>query len=284
MQTLVTIGQFSRLSHLTVTTLRHYHEVGLLTPARIDASGYRRYGVDQVQQAQLVRRLRQLDMPVPDVAAVLAAPTERARDTAIAEHLRKMEETLGRTTQVVASLRLLLQTQDKPVDVEYRTIPAMTVLNISAQVSRTDVGNWCAAVFPELYMALAGAGVDPAGPGGATYDQQFFECDLGEVVAFVPLVSPVDTTGRVESGTLAAGRFAVAVHSGGFDEVDRTYGRLGSHVAEHDIALDLPIREHYLIGPNHTPDAQLWRTEVWWPINPTAASHQPTQPTISKEK
>src|SRR6478609_934527 len=77
MQTLVTIGQFSRLTHLTVTTLRHYHEVGLLTPVRIDASGYRRYGVDQVQQAQLVRRLRQLDMPVPDVAAVLAAPNEK---------------------------------------------------------------------------------------------------------------------------------------------------------------------------------------------------------------
>src|SRR6478609_3169011 len=270
MQTLVTIGQFSRLTHLTVTTLRHYHEVGLLTPVRIDASGYRRYGVDQVQQAQLVRRLRQLDMPVPDVAAVLAAPNEQTRDIAIAEHLARMEETLDRTTQVVASLRSLLQPQDKPIDVEYRTIPATTVLSISAQVSRPEVGQWCGTVFPELYLALADAGVDPAGPGSATYDQQFFECDLGEVVAYVPLASPIDTDGRAESTSLPAGRFAVAVHSGGFDEVDRTYGRLGSHVAEHDVPQDLPIREHYLIGPNHTQDAQLWRTEVWWPITAPA--------------
>ena len=215
MQTLVTIGEFSRLSHLTVTTLRHYHEVGLLTPAQIDPSGYRRYGVSQVQQAQLVRRLRQLDMPVPDVAAVLAAPTEQARDTAIAEHLRRMEETLGRTTQVVASLRSLLQTPDQPLDVEYRTIPASTVVGISERVARSDVGPWCAAAFPEIYGALAGAGSDPAGPGGATYDQQFFECDLGEVMAYAPVIRPIDAVGRVGSTTLPAGRFAVAVHAGG---------------------------------------------------------------------
>lgn len=277
MQTLVTIGEFSRLSHLTVTTLRHYHEVGLLTPAQIDPSGYRRYGVSQVQQAQLVRRLRQLDMPVPDVAAVLAAPTEQARDTAIAEHLRRMEETLGRTTQVVASLRALLQTPDQPLDVEYRSVPATTVIGIGEQVARSDVGSWCAAAFPELYMALAFAGADPAGPGGATYDEQFFESDLGEVTAFVPVINAVDTIGRVESISLPAGRFAAAVHSGGFDEIDRTYGRLGSLVAEHDVAQELPIREHYLIGPNHTPDPQQWRTEIWWPIEPAATQ-------LTKEK
>ena len=277
MQTLVTIGEFSRLSHLTVTTLRHYHEVGLLTPAQIDPSGYRRYGVSQVQQAQLVRRLRQLEMPVPEVAAVLAAPTEQARDTAIAEHLRRMEETLGRTTQVVNSLRSLLQAPDEPLEVEYRTIPAATVVGITEQVTRSDVGPWCATAFPELYGALAFAGTDPAGPGGATYDEQFFESDLGEVMAFAPVISPIDTIGRVESTRLAAGRFAVAVHSGGFDEIDRTYGRLGSHVAEHDVAQGLPIREHYLIGPNHTADAEQWRTEIWWPIESAATQ-------LTKEK
>ena len=72
MQNLVTIGEFSRLSHLTAKALRHYHEVGLLVPDRIDSSGYRRYSTAQVPQAQLVRRLRELDMPVPDVKAVLS--------------------------------------------------------------------------------------------------------------------------------------------------------------------------------------------------------------------
>ena len=72
MEALVTIGEFSRLSHLTTKALRHYHDVGLLSPALIDSSGYRRYAPEQVQQAQLVRRLRLLDMPVPEIATVLA--------------------------------------------------------------------------------------------------------------------------------------------------------------------------------------------------------------------
>ncbi|MEP6560363.1 MAG: MerR family transcriptional regulator [Nakamurella sp.] len=276
--TLVTIGEFARLTHLTVIALRHYHEVALLTPALIDSAGYRRYSLAQVQQAQLVRRLRQLDMPVPDIAAVLAAPDDPTRDAAIAEHLSRMEATLGRTTQVVASLRLLLEPAGAPLEVENRTVAALTVLGVRTQVARPVVGDWCAMAFERIYVAIAGAGIDPAGPGGATYSAEFFECDLGEVLAFVPVAidraSAAEITGRsasdgprIESAILPAGRFAVAVHAGGYSSIDRSYGRLGSHVAVHSQPEPLPIREHYLVGPPHQGE-QDFRTEICWPIRP----------------
>ncbi len=70
----LTIGAFSRLTHLSVKTLRYYHEVGLLEPAVVDAdSGYRYYRPGQAHSAQLVRRFRDLGLPVADVKAVLAA-------------------------------------------------------------------------------------------------------------------------------------------------------------------------------------------------------------------
>ena len=51
------IGDFSRATHLTVKTLRHYHESGLLEPAQIDTrTGYRRYTTEQIQVAQIIRR------------------------------------------------------------------------------------------------------------------------------------------------------------------------------------------------------------------------------------
>lgn len=69
MKTLVAIGEFSRLTHLSVTTLRHYHEVGLLEPAAIDPfSAYRRYDTEQAHTAQLIRRLRQLELPAARLA------------------------------------------------------------------------------------------------------------------------------------------------------------------------------------------------------------------------
>ena len=60
----VTIGDFSRASHLSVKTLRHYHEVGLLEPSEVDpGNGYRYYAEDQIPMAQVIRRLRGLQMP-----------------------------------------------------------------------------------------------------------------------------------------------------------------------------------------------------------------------------
>lgn len=267
----VTIGEFSRLTHLTAKALRHYHDAGLLIPERIDTTGYRRYGSGQVRQAQLIGRLRRLDMPLPEIKAVLAAPDEERRDQAIAAHLQRMEGALGRTTQVVASLRGLLGPQPMPLAVEYRTVPAMPVLGIRDRVTHADIESWCAQAYPALHEALAAAGVDPAGPGGASYDKGFFEQDVGEVMAFVPVADTLPAAARggvdrCQPLTLPGGRFAMAQHSGPYIEIDRSYGALGSHVAAHDAAQPDPIRELYHIGPDQVQDPAQYRTEIWWPI------------------
>src|ERR1700728_4205146 len=51
------IGDFSRATHLSVKTLRHYHRIGLLEPADVDSdSGHRRYAVEQIPTAQIIKR------------------------------------------------------------------------------------------------------------------------------------------------------------------------------------------------------------------------------------
>src|SRR5258705_1274170 len=105
----VTIGEFSSLTHLSLKTLHHYHDIGLLAPARIDpSSGYRRYETAQVPIAQLIRRLRDLQMPLAQVREVVEAPDLTSRDQALRLHLDQMESDLVRTQQVVASLRSML--------------------------------------------------------------------------------------------------------------------------------------------------------------------------------
>src|ERR1700727_664998 len=94
----VTIGDFSKASQLSVKTLRHYHEVGLLEPSEIDSgSGYRYYSDEQIPIAQVIRRLRGLEMPVAEVRAVLAAEDAEARNRVIVEHLNRLEGELART-------------------------------------------------------------------------------------------------------------------------------------------------------------------------------------------
>ena len=77
MDVLLTIGEFSKMTYLSVKALRHYHDVGLLEPA-LDRPGDRLPPllVDQVTTAQAIRRFRDLEMPIDDVRRVLQAPDD----------------------------------------------------------------------------------------------------------------------------------------------------------------------------------------------------------------
>src|ERR1700745_2325236 len=102
----LSIGDFSRATHLSVKMLRHYHQLALLEPSEVDpGTGYRRYSTDQIPAAQVIRRFRELDMPLEQIRAVLAPPDLRARTRLIADHLTRLERDLARTAGAVASLR-----------------------------------------------------------------------------------------------------------------------------------------------------------------------------------
>jgi DNA-binding transcriptional MerR regulator len=96
---LMTIGRFARISGLSVHTLRHYDDVGVLVPAEVDAeSGYRRYRRDQVHQARLIQALRWIDLPIEEIRAALADAT----GTSTSEILRQHRERLERRESLVA--------------------------------------------------------------------------------------------------------------------------------------------------------------------------------------
>jgi effector-binding domain-containing protein len=65
--------------------------------------------------------------------------------------------------------------------------------------------------------------------------------------------------------------YAVAVHAGPVDDIDRTYAALGTVVAERAIGVEGPIREDYLVGPRDTPEESRHRTEISWPVFLTTA-------------
>src|SRR5260370_27959533 len=111
MTTTVSVGRFATITHLSVKTLRHYHQVGLLEPAEVDPhTGYRYYTLEQLPTAQLIRRLRDLRMPVPDVRAVLVARSAAERDTLIAAHIAHLDTQLTNTQAAETALRALLAT------------------------------------------------------------------------------------------------------------------------------------------------------------------------------
>jgi len=275
MRVRLAIGDFSRMTHLSVKALRHYHDVGLLTPAEIDpVSGYRFYEPSQLPAAQVIRRFRDLGMPLDEIKEVLQAPDVAARNQVIVAHLQRMESQLAVTQSVVASLRSLLERPPAPVAVEHRSVGPVRALGIRGQVSMPDLDAWLDAAQRELDAALAAAAVSPAGPRGALYPAELFELGIGQVVAYVPVTQEVPAGGRAGMLQIPSGELAVAVHRGNLADLHLTYGALGTYMAEREIGVDGPIREHYLVTAFDTDDESRHVTEVCWPVFQTRPAAQ----------
>jgi DNA-binding transcriptional MerR regulator len=272
----LSISEFSRATYLSVKTLRNYHEVGLLEPTHIDVcSGYRYYRPDQIGTAQMIHRLRDLEMPVEGVKGVLDATDVRARQALIAGHLKHMEVQLERTAAAATALRTLLEEPDGAAVISYRTASATWALAISAVVTLDELVSWWTAAFDELSETLAFAGTRPAGSRGALFAKDMFEWEQGQVVAFIPVARSVPGAGRAQSVLVPDTELAVTVHHGDYNNVDRTYGVLGRHAAKHALHVCAPVREYYLVGPEHTDEVQQWQTEIAWPIQRTPPHQSP---------
>jgi DNA-binding transcriptional MerR regulator len=263
----VSIGDFSRMTHLSVKTLRHYHDVGLLVPAETDKmTGYRYYAKAQVPIAQVIRRFRALDMPVEEVRAILGTSDPEARGKRLAAHLDRLERQLAETRAAVASLRGLLERADATIAVEHRAVGQASTLAIAERMHVKDVTAWMAAAYAEIYDGLRGQSAKAAGPSGALWSTEVFTDGEGDATVFVPVRGEVRPVGRARPLVVPAAELAIAVHHGAHGDVDRTYGALGTHVAEHEIGVEGPVREYYLADRFTTPDAAEWCTEIAWPI------------------
>jgi DNA-binding transcriptional MerR regulator len=256
----LTIGEFSRLTHLSVRTLRRYHDAGLLVPATVDeTTAYRYYDVAQIPTAQVIHRLRELDVPLPEVHAILQSDPN-ARAAIVAEHVRRLEDELERKQAAVVALRRLLSPDTSPVAVTVRAVPAVTAAAVSDVVDLDDVLSWYAGAAAELEAAVT----EPTGPPGGMYDDALFQTGRGQAVVYLPTAQP-PRTGRVHPVTLPATELAVATHHGAHDDIDVTYGELGTWVVRNALRVSGPVRETYLVGPRDTDDPTAWRTEISWP-------------------
>ncbi|RYB91680.1 MerR family transcriptional regulator [Nocardioides oleivorans] len=259
---MLAIGEFSRLTHLSVKTLRRYHEAGLLVPAAVDrTTGYRSYDGHQIPTAQVIHRLRELDVPLADVRRIIESADPDRRAALVSDHLARLEVELDRTRAAVVSLRRLLDPDPVPLSVELRAVPEATVAAIEDDVDSDSMAAWFAGALAELNAATDA----PTGPPGGVYDNALFEVGRGHALLHVPATDP-PRRGRVRPVTLPPVELAIATHTGPHDDADITYGELGSWVVANALAVAGPVRETYLVGPADDPDPSTWRTEIGWPI------------------
>lgn len=95
-----TVGQVARLARVSVRTLHHYDQIGLLTPAGRTEAGYRRYGRADLERLQRILTYRRLDFELEEIRALLDDPGTDAR-----QHLERQARLLGRRAERIARMR-----------------------------------------------------------------------------------------------------------------------------------------------------------------------------------
>ncbi len=269
MDDLLPIGRFSRATRLSVKALRHYDELGLLRPAYVDpSSGYRYYRPAQANQAEAIRILRSLEMPLEEIGELLATGGGEGAARRLHRHRERLEARLDEHRRMLAFLQRLLEKEDvMPYEVTVKELPAQPV---AATRTTSDLRQIAAAIGTGVQAVLAELGrrgVDPAGPLQVVYhaDQVLDSETAAPIEICLPVATPFEGTGEVYGTELAGGPAAVTVHRGPYAEIGPAYHTVSGWIADHGHELAGGPREVYLNTPGQVAEADLL-TEVQWPI------------------
>ncbi|MBB5867171.1 DNA-binding transcriptional MerR regulator [Allocatelliglobosispora scoriae] len=93
------IGRVAEVAHVTVRTLHHYDEIGLLSPSGRTAAGYRRYSDGDLQRLQQILLYRELGFSLEEIAKILDDP-----DLDLQAHLRRQHELLSERADRIQSM------------------------------------------------------------------------------------------------------------------------------------------------------------------------------------
>ena len=182
MTTVLKVGELAKRTGLTVRTLHHYDDIGLLSPSERTRAGHRLYGADEVRRLQQIASLRHLGLSLEEVRACLEQP-EYSLPRVLELQIERIDEQIerqGALRQLIERLRDRLASTDS-VSVEDLTRTIEVTVNFEKHFSpdqmsrlsqrRAEVGDARVRAvedeWTDLFAAFGRAmedGVDPASP------------------------------------------------------------------------------------------------------------------------
>ncbi|MEV0328888.1 GyrI-like domain-containing protein [Micromonospora echinospora] len=276
---LMPIGVFARATRLSVRVLRNYDRLGLLVPAWVDPdTGYRWYGVDQFSRAGLVHRLRELEVPLSEIAEILAADTPEQAGAVVERHRERVAARAARLDEIAGRLGAVLAEPGRVsgwLEVYERWRGAAPTARVRVRTPLSGLADALAPGFARLFAGLAEQGIAPAGPAGTCYLTDDLDAADLEVELFVPVVRPPRPTAAIGVGEQADCLLAATVHEGGYDDIGTAYRSLGRWIAEQNRTLAGPAEERYLVPPAPGVPTAALRTEIAWPVRPASGPSRP---------
>jgi DNA-binding transcriptional MerR regulator len=266
----LSIGSFSRVSGLTVKALRHYDEIGLLEPARVDEStAYRYYGLEQARVAEAIRRLRSLEVPLDEIRELLGADEPVVRER-LAVHRARLEGRAVETNRILDELdriidgteTLVPDAEQLALELEVKEVPARRVAFIAERAHMEEMKKVVPRNINKVARAVGNRHTGPPFCKCPAPDADgYFETEIGWRVP-----DDVQVDAPVEVVEYSAATALVMKHVGPYEELGRSYRVMAEEMEERGLmAASAPV-EWYESDPKEVADPKDYVTIIEWPV------------------
>ena len=220
------IGDFSRLAQVSIVTLRHYDDVGLIKPAHIDRfTDYRYYTLDQLPRLNRILALKDLGFSLEQIVRLLNdnIPVEQMKGMLRLRQgdiERQIAEEQIKLVRIATRLRQI-ENENNPVryDVAVKSLDALTIASTRQMIPNLfEMGRYRCAAYDRIYNTLAEHKIKSTGTEMALYhNHEYTETNIDTEMAVVIPVREISKLALAPIGTRqlpASPETACVVHQG----------------------------------------------------------------------
>ncbi|WP_027400574.1 MerR family transcriptional regulator [Anaerovorax odorimutans] len=266
------IGDFSKLSRISIRMLRHYDEIGLLIPESVnDFTGYRYYSEDQLSVANRITALKNMGFSLTVIGDILSQYEDseklkiylRIKQTEIKEQVDSLDE----------KLRLLETTLNRlgkdGINMNYNVIlkelPQMYVASVRKNITDYSYEGklWHILMKETAHMNLKDG--EPCYTLAIFHDGEFKENDV-DVEVQKSVKGKYENTENVVFKTMPPVQIASAIHKGGYDKISEVSEAVANWVRDNGYEFDGHFFDIYHVSPHETQNPEEWVTEVCYPV------------------
>jgi DNA-binding transcriptional MerR regulator len=244
------IGEFSKMTALSIKSLRLYHEKELLIPADIDSfTGYRYYNNVNFETAKKIKILKQLDFTLIEIRDILK---ECKDESDIIHHLEKkqkeVESKLSRYTEMSRSIQTIISMEKEVImkskpesNIVEKEIKPMLIAGYRMKGCYEEEGKGFQILRKTMGLVIAGKAMT------LYYDGEYKEADADLEPCF-PIRKGKGAQG-ISIRELSGGKAVTLIHRGPYEMIGESYKKIFSYIHEKGYSIQLPHREIYLKGP-----------------------------------
>ena len=266
------IGEFSKLSRVSIRMLRHYDEVGLLKPSDIDRfTGYRYYSEDQLPVVGRITELKDMGFGLSAIGEILlsyADKKEMERYLSLKEaELRELSLQTARRLRLLETAKERLRKDDNAMkyNVTLKTLPERQVASIRMTIPSYEQEGMLWSVLVRETASMNLVADDPCYCSVTFHDGEYKESDV-DVEAQKTVKGKYLDTEHVKFKTVPDVTFASATYKGPYSQISEVNTAVAEWVRDNGYEYEGPAFNIYHVSPHETSDPNEFVTEICYPV------------------